>query len=108
MSINCHRIECQTSAGCAHRGPRGEFCWFGCCRHVPFIPFVPGCICPPQAEQTCRNPLCPRGGQMPRNTTAKTQGGALPDWDDLRGCAPDATGALSSEAFVRELREEWR
>lgn len=32
----------------------------------------------------------------------------LPDWEDLRGCAPDATGALSSEAFVRKLREEWR
>jgi hypothetical protein len=32
----------------------------------------------------------------------------LPDWDDLRGRAPDATGALSSEAFVRELRNGWR
>jgi hypothetical protein len=32
----------------------------------------------------------------------------LPDWDDLRGRAPDATGALSSEAFVRELRDGWR
>jgi hypothetical protein len=31
----------------------------------------------------------------------------LPDWDDLRGRAPDATGALSSEAFVRELRNAW-
>ena len=31
----------------------------------------------------------------------------LPDWDDLRGRAPDATGALSSEAFVRELRSGW-
>jgi hypothetical protein len=31
----------------------------------------------------------------------------LPDWDDLRGCAPNATGILSSEAFVRELRDEW-
>jgi hypothetical protein len=29
----------------------------------------------------------------------------LPDWEDLRGQAPDATGALSSEAFVRELRD---
>jgi hypothetical protein len=29
----------------------------------------------------------------------------LPDWADLRGRAPDATGALSSEAFVRELRD---
>lgn len=31
----------------------------------------------------------------------------LPDWDDLRGRAPDATGKLSSEAFVRELRDGW-
>ena len=31
----------------------------------------------------------------------------LPDWDDLRGRAPDATGELSSEAFVRELRDAW-
>lgn len=29
------------------------------------------------------------------------------DWDDLRGRAPGATGALSSEAFVRELRDDW-
>jgi hypothetical protein len=34
--------------------------------------------------------------------------GELPDWDDLRGRAPDATGELSSEAFVRELRNGWR
>lgn len=34
--------------------------------------------------------------------------GDLPDWDDLRGRAPDATGELSSEAFVRELRDGWR
>jgi hypothetical protein len=31
----------------------------------------------------------------------------LPDWEDLRGRAPDATGGLSSEAFVRELRDAW-
>ncbi len=31
----------------------------------------------------------------------------LPDWDDLRGMAPDATGELSSEAFIRELRDGW-
>lgn len=23
----CDRRECQTTAGCAHRGPHGEFCW---------------------------------------------------------------------------------
>jgi hypothetical protein len=32
----------------------------------------------------------------------------LPDWDDLRGRAPGATGDLSSEAFVRGLRDGWR
>ncbi|MEP9348300.1 hypothetical protein [Xanthobacter sp. KR7-225] len=32
----------------------------------------------------------------------------LPDWEDLRGRAPNATGDLSSEAFVRELRDGWR
>lgn len=32
----------------------------------------------------------------------------LPDWEDLRGRAPDATGGLTSEAFVRELRSGWR
>ena len=31
----------------------------------------------------------------------------LPDWEDLQGRAPDATGALPSEAFVRELRDAW-
>jgi hypothetical protein len=31
----------------------------------------------------------------------------LPDWEDLRGRAPDATDALPSEAFVRELRDAW-
>ena len=31
----------------------------------------------------------------------------LPDWDDLLGRAPDATGLISSEAFIRELRDAW-
>lgn len=31
----------------------------------------------------------------------------LPDWEDLLGIAPNATGDLSSEAFVRELRDAW-
>ena len=31
----------------------------------------------------------------------------LPDWGDLRGRAPEATGALSSEAFVRDFRDAW-
>jgi hypothetical protein len=30
-----------------------------------------------------------------------------PDWGDIRGSAPGATNGLSSEAFVRELRENW-
>lgn len=29
------------------------------------------------------------------------------DWDDVRGIAPDATGDLSSEEFIRRLRDEW-
>jgi hypothetical protein len=31
----------------------------------------------------------------------------LPDWDDIRGRAPNATGHLSSEDFVAELRDAW-
>ncbi len=31
----------------------------------------------------------------------------LATWEDLRGRAPDATGALTSEAFVRGLRDAW-
>jgi len=31
----------------------------------------------------------------------------LPDWGDLRGVAPGATGDMSSEDFVRNLRAEW-
>lgn len=31
----------------------------------------------------------------------------LPDWEDVRGMAPDATGELSSEAYIRELRDGW-
>lgn len=31
----------------------------------------------------------------------------LPDWDDLCGVAPDATGDLSSEEFIRRQRDEW-
>ncbi len=42
-------------------------------------------------------------------------GDALPDsadtgldlWERLRGAAPDATGELSSEEFVRRARDEW-
>jgi hypothetical protein len=31
----------------------------------------------------------------------------VPTWEDLRGAAPDATGDMSSEAFVRKSRDEW-
>lgn len=31
----------------------------------------------------------------------------LPDWNDLRGMAPDATGEMNSEDFIRELRDGW-
>jgi hypothetical protein len=31
----------------------------------------------------------------------------LPTFDDLRGIAPDATGAMSSEDFVAEVRHGW-
>lgn len=36
-----------------------------------------------------------------------TENASPPDWEDLRGCAPDATGTLSSEAFVRKIRDSW-
>jgi hypothetical protein len=35
------------------------------------------------------------------------QEGKLADWDDLLGKAPDATGELSSEAYIRQQRDEW-
>jgi hypothetical protein len=41
------------------------------------------------------------------NVPAPATPEAPDDWECLRGRAPEATGALSSEAFVRELREGW-
>lgn len=32
----------------------------------------------------------------------------LPSWDDLKGIAPNATGELLSEEFIRNLRNEWQ
>jgi hypothetical protein len=32
----------------------------------------------------------------------------LPDWEDLRGRAPDGLGGLTSEEFVRDLRDGWQ
>lgn len=34
--------------------------------------------------------------------------GDLPGWSDLFGIAPNATGEVSSEDFVRQVRNEWR
>lgn len=67
----CQRFECQTSAGCAHRGPRGEYCFFEHPTYSPIYPPMPlqGCICPPTSEQTCKNPTCPRGGGEPFKIT---------------------------------------
>ncbi len=31
----------------------------------------------------------------------------LPEFDDLKGVAPDATGGMSSEAFIRKGRDSW-
>ena len=31
----------------------------------------------------------------------------IPDWDDILGRAPDATGLLSSEEFIRDFRDAW-
>lgn len=34
--------------------------------------------------------------------------GSEADWDDLRGIArTDVTGDMSSEAFIRKIRDEW-
>lgn len=46
-----------------------------------------------------------RENSYARRTAASSD--PLPDWDDLRGRAPDATGGLSSEAFIRKIRDEW-
>lgn len=49
----CNLPECQTTVGCGHRGPHGEFCYFY--SNTPL-----GCICPPGSEKTCQGALCPR------------------------------------------------
>lgn len=39
---------------------------------IPAVPFQTGygCVCPPGANMTCKNPLCPRGGDgRPLNPT---------------------------------------
>lgn len=48
---------------------------------------------------------------LPEHALARKALGAekpsLPDWEELRGAAPNATGDLTSEEFVRESRAEW-
>ena len=60
----CSRPECQTTGGCAHRGPHGELCWFLTSNYQQQLGRIEfptmGCICPPTSEQTCQSPICPR------------------------------------------------
>jgi hypothetical protein len=58
--MQCARLECQTTGGCAHRGPLGQMCYFPAPPAYTERPM--GCICPPTSEQTCQNGLCPRKG----------------------------------------------
>ena len=53
----------------------------------------------------------PRGGEYPTAITVESievhpRDAELPTLDDLLGIAPDATGTLSSEEFVRQRRDE--
>lgn len=53
-----------------------------------------------------------RGENFPSSVEVKTieiypSEEELPKFEDLFGLAPNATGKLSSEKFVRKLREEW-
>ena len=53
---------------------------------------------------------CPKGDRFPRTVKVETiellpEDGDLPSLMDLRGIAPDITGDLSSEEFVRNLRD---
>lgn len=42
----CQRNECQTTAGCAYRGPRGEYCYFAGRFVQPSNIPAQGCVCP--------------------------------------------------------------
>lgn len=71
--MTCTRPECQTTAGCAYRGAKGEFCRFAAPdEHV--TPLPQGCICPPTSEQTCRNPNCPRAPLQPVSAQMRQHG----------------------------------
>ena len=72
--MTCQMLECQTTAGCAHRGPQGQMCWFpGVQTLAPFSPPM-GCICPPGANLECQNPMCPRKGFRISDTTPANLG----------------------------------
>lgn len=43
-----------------------------------------------------------------KNIDLYTPESELPDWKDLLGIAPEATGGLLSEEFIRNLRNEWQ
>ena len=53
---------------------------------------------------------CPKGSKFPKTVKVEAiellpEDGDLPSLMDLRGIAPDITGDLSSEEFVRNLRD---
>jgi hypothetical protein len=60
----CNRIPCgATSGGCAYTDcPQRPLHPHWALPNTPIFPPAPpmGCICPPTAEQTCGNPVCPR------------------------------------------------
>ena len=72
--MTCQMLECQTTAGCAYRGPQGQMCWFQAVIPQPFTPQQIGCICPPGANLECQNPLCPRKGFRISDTTPANLG----------------------------------
>lgn len=56
MTVPC--AVCNKPAMGEYAGALCEECY----RLSVFTPKPQGCICPPRSEQTCKNPLCPRGG----------------------------------------------
>lgn len=44
---------------------------------------------------------------LPLDGLSESKESETPDWEDLRGVAPNATGDKSSEAFIRDLRDGW-
>lgn len=62
----------------------------------------------PECADLLTSYVSTRAGARSGKIEPSGNSGQLPDWDDLRAVAPDATGDLSSEDFVRELRDGWR